>query len=236
MPPQGLNTFAIKQGDELITFRIGDIFPNDDPLSRDLLRLLAVDADLQATKELEEELSLTDEHSISKTKWQMRWFFLHKLRVSFLWNALHDIITKQHQGRPSLDELLRTMNEPSREAYQDLRNSMGGLARAQEVISRFRNSVAFHYDDTAVKKALDHMSAEEGELIRNIQEGDIHCIVAYQILDRIPSRKFASDSERQEIMEQIDLIEGKLHVFTFRLFIDYIQTRNLEHKILCARL
>ncbi|HSE59113.1 MAG TPA: hypothetical protein VLA99_10465 [Nitrospiraceae bacterium] len=212
------------------------MFPNDDPLSRDLLRLLAVDADLQATRELEEELSLPDEHSISKTKWQMRWFFLHKLRVSFLWNAINDIITKQYRDRPSLHELLRTMNEPSRKAYQDLRNSMRELARAQEVISRFRNSVAFHYDDPEVAKKLADMSPEEGELVRNIEVGDIHAIVAYQILDRIPSLRFSSDSERQEIMEQIDLIEGKPHVFTWRLFIDYIQTRNLEHKILCTPL
>lgn len=236
MPPQGPNAFAIKKGDELITFRIGDVFPDDDPLARDLVRLLAVDADLQATRELEEEQPLPDEHSISKTKWQMRWFFLHKLRVSFLWNALNDIITKQHRDRPPLHELLRTVNEPSREAYQDLRNSMRELAHAQEVISRFRNSVAFHYDDSEVAEKLADMRPEEGELIRNIEVGDIHAIVAYQILDRIPSRKFSSDSERQEIMEQIDVIEGKLHAFTWRLFIDYIQTRNLERKILSTRL
>jgi hypothetical protein len=102
-------------------------------------------------------------------------------------------------------------------------------------MGKFRNKVAFHYHDKATATALAEMKSEEGTLIRNNIENDTHCVVAYQILDRIPAGHLSSDWEKQQIIEQIDLIQGKLHAFTFNLLIDYIQSRNLEHKMVCAQ-
>jgi hypothetical protein len=214
---------------------IGDIFPNDDPLSRDLLRLLAVDADLQAIRELEEGLLNPDDHSTSITKWQMRAFFLLKLRMGFLSNALDEIITKQYNDRMTLDAIVHSMSRKVGRAYTILRDTMRTSSSAQQVMGKFRNHVAFHYDDEATAKALAEMKSEEGTLIRNNKEHDMHCVVAHQILDRIPAGRLSSDSERERIIEQIDLIQGKLHVFTFNLLIDYIQSRHLERKMVCAQ-
>ena len=235
MPQPSQNPFTIKRGDELITFIIGDVFPSDDPRSRDLLRLLAVDADLQAIRELEEGTLNPDDHSTSLPKWQMRMHFLLKLKMGFLSNALDEIITKQYNDRMTLDEIVHNMSEKVRRAYTVLRDTMRTSSSAQQIMGKFRNHAAFHYDDEAIAKTLAEMKSEEGTLIRNIVENDMHCVVASQILDRIPAGRLSSDSERERIIGQIDLVQGRLHVFTFNLLIDYIQSRHLEHKMVCAQ-
>ena len=89
----------------------------------------------------------------------------------------------------------------------------------------------FHYDDQATEKALEDTGLEEGKLVLNGKDNEVHCVVGYQVSDLIPAGRFSSDLERQRIMEDIDLIQGRLHVFTFHLFNDYIESRQLKEKI-----
>lgn len=240
MSQQPLDQFAFKHGDELLRFKIGDIFASHEALDRDLLRLLCVDADLQACGELEDELDQArpnqPAHPISQAKWEMRYLFLFKLRMSFLSNALDEIIIKEHRDRPSLKALVSTMSTQVEQAYTDLRDTMRACPGTQHMASRFRNKASFHYDDGEVSDALNALRTEEGIMIRNCEIMDMHCAVAYQGLDHIPAMclpagSLSGDAERQNIMEEVDLIQGKLHVFTFKLFVDYVQNRQLEQKI-----
>jgi hypothetical protein len=77
------NPFSFRDGDETLSFLIGEIFPSDDPLSRDLFRLLCADADLQALREIEESMSQPGSHSVAQAKFEKRALFLVKLRLSF---------------------------------------------------------------------------------------------------------------------------------------------------------
>jgi hypothetical protein len=101
-----------------------------------------------------------------------------------------------------------------------------------EIMSKFRNEASFHYDDAAVSKALKNLAAEKGEAIRNTIVSDMHLVVAYKIVDFIPAG-LIEKGETKELLSQVDQIQGKLHVFTFKFFIDYIRSRHLEQKI-CA--
>lgn len=162
----------------------------------------------------------------------MRALFLVKLRLSFLWNALDEIILKQHPKRPELRSILPKVSDSVVQCYDELRRTMRSFPRAQEIMSKFRNEASFHYDDAAVSKALRNLAAEKGEAIRNTIVSDMHLVVAYKIGDFIPAG-LIEKTEAKDLLSQVDQIQGKLHVFTFKFFIDYIQSLHLEQKI-CA--
>lgn len=156
-----------------------------------------------------------------------------RLRLGFLYNVFEDIINKTYRRRPSLDELVKGMGPKVRTAYKELRDAMKDSKAAMTVIDSFRNRTSFHYEDGSFRKALALIGSETGEMIVNPIEQDLHSIVAYQVLDFIPRERISKD-EVLKIKEEIELLQGKLHAFTFALFDEYFLTHSLKEKIISS--
>lgn len=238
-----MKPFHSHPDDVLWKFKIKDWFDEADPLARDILRLLAADEDLLNIERFKEIL-WTDEPGeqadyITRTKWNRAQFFLLRLRHGFLHNAIEEIVNntytnrKGKKRRPTLEELVKGMGQKVRIAYEELRNAMSSSKSAMNLIDSFRNLASFHYEDGSFTKALTLISADTGEMIVNPVEKDLHSIVAYQILDVIPGGRLSKD-EVLKTKEEIELLQGKLHAFTFALFDEYFLTHSLREKIVSS--
>jgi hypothetical protein len=238
-----MNPFHSHPDDVLWKFTIKDWFDEADPLSRDILKLLAADEDLLNIERFKEILEVDrlgeQADQITKIKRDRAQFFLLRLRLGFLHNVFEEVINNTYKNRkgkkrrPSLDELVKGMGQKVRTAYEELQNTMRASKRAMKAIDGFRNRASFHYEDGSFKKALALIGSETGEMIVNSTEKDLHSIVAYQVLDFIPSGRLSKD-EVIEIKEEIELLQGKLHAFTFALFDEYFLARSLREKIISS--
>ncbi len=221
-------------------FKIKDWFDESDPLAIDILKLLVADEDLmniERFKEiLEADRSEGQADEITRIKWNKAQFFLLRLRLGFLHNVFKEVVNntyKSKKRRKSLGELVKDMEQEVRIAYEDLRNTMKDSKIAMTVIDSFRNRTSFYYEDGSFRKALALIGSETGEMIVNPTEKDLHSIVAYQILDFIPRGSISKD-EVLKIKEEIDLLQVKLHAFTFALFDKYFLTHSLKEKIISS--
>lgn len=238
-----MKPFCSHPDDVLWKFKIKDWFDEADPLARDILKLLAADEDLmniERFKEiLEEERSEEQVDEITRIKWNEAQFFLLRLRLGFLYNVFKDIINHTYKSRkgkkrrPSLDDLVKSMDPKVRTTYKELRDTMKDCKATLKVIDSFRNRTSFHYEDGSFRKALAIIGSETGEMIVNPTEKDLHSIVAYQVLDFIPRERISKD-EVLKIKEEIELLQGKLHAFTFALFDEYFLTHSLKEKIISS--
>jgi len=143
-----MTPFSRSPGDCWLRFPIGDVFPKDDPLARDIVRMIAADEDLSNTVRfkliLEGLDSETDE--ISRAKWNRAQFFLLRLRLGFLSNALDEVVFKEyaHKERPTFRTLIQTMPVLVQKAYDEIWETMRSGGRANEIIGKFRNLATFH--------------------------------------------------------------------------------------------
>jgi len=238
-----MKPFHSHPDDVLWKFKIKDWFDGDDPVARDILRLLAADEDLLNIERFKEILE-TDKpgeqaDEITRTKWNRAQFFLLRLRLGFLHNVFEEIINKTYESRKgnrarqSLDELVEGMGLKVRTTYRELRNTMENSETAMKAIDNFRNQASFHYMDGSFRNALKLVGLDTGEMIVNHTEMDLHSIVAYQVLDVIPKGRL-SRCEVIKIKEEIELLQGKLHAFTFELFDEYFVSRCLREKIISS--
>lgn len=238
-----MNPFRSHPDDVLLKFKIEDWFNKADPVARDLLMLLTADEDLvniERFKEiLESNMSGEQADKITKAKMNRAHFFLLRLRLSFLHNVFKEIIDKTYKSkkglrpRPSLDELVNRMGEKVRTAYEELRNTMKKNKVAMKAIDGFRNQASFHYAEGSFRRALEFIGSEVGEIIINSTEKDLHSIVAYQVLELIPSGRLRKD-EVIKIKEEVELLQGKLHRFTVLLFDEYWSSYSLKDKIISS--
>lgn len=238
-----MRPFHSHPDDVLWKFKIKDWFDEADPLAIDILKLLAADEDLLNIERFKEILE-TDRpgeqaNEITRIKWNRAQFFLLRLRHGFLHNAFEEIInntytsSKGKKRRPSLEELVKGMGPKVRAAHEELRNVMSNSKRAMNLIDSFRNLTSFHYEGGSFSKALAIIGSDIGKMIVNPVEKDLHSIVAYQILDVIPGGRLSKD-EVLETKEEIELLQGKLHAFTFALFDEYFLTHSLREKIVSS--
>lgn len=235
-----MKPFCSHPDDVLWKFKIKDWFDEADPLARDILKLLAADEDLMNIERFKEILEADkpgeQADDITRTKWNKTQFFLLRLRLGFLYNVFKDIINHTYKSkkgkkrRPSLDDLVRDMVPKVRTIYKELRDAMKDSKAAMTVIDSFRNCSSFHYEDGSFRKALALIGSENGEMIVNPIELDLHSIVAYQVLDFIPRERISKD-EVLKIKEEIELLQGKLHAFIFALFDEYFLTHSLKENI-----
>lgn len=234
-----MTPFSRSPGDLWLRFKFGDLFSKDDPLARDLARLLAADEDLTNIEHFESVLmvheSESKEDEISRTKWMGAHIFLLRLRFGFLSNVLDEVIFKNYRSseRPSLESLIQNMPADVKNAFVELKEALKTGGRANEIIGKYRNWAAFHYSENEFMRGLEICSDDVGEIIANECDQitrNLHFIAAYQILDVIPAGKLPKE-EVNRISGAADLIQGLFHAFTILLFDKYILSRQLTEKI-----
>ncbi len=233
-----MKPFRSYSDDVLWKFKIKDWFDSEDPVARSMLRLLAADADLSNIErfkeilETEEPGEQTDE--ITRTKWKKTQFFLLKLRLGFLHNVFEEIIgydknKKSIKVKKSLDKLVNSNNPKVQKAYKELKITIEKYKTTMKVINDFRNQVSFHYVEGSFQTALKLVEQDTGEMIVNPTEMDLHSIVVDQVLEVIPCGRLLK-SKVMKIKEEVELLQAKLHTFTFELFDEYFMSRCLIKK------
>lgn len=231
-----MTPFSRSHGDCWLKFPIGDVFPKDDPLARDIVRMLVADEDLSNIEHFKLILEGLDSKTdaISRAKWNRAQFFLLRLRFGFLSNVLDEVVFKEYarNKRPTFETLIKTMPVRVQKAYDELRDAMRTGGRANAIIGKFRNSAAFHYSDHEFMKALGLLADKTGEIIANEREGvtrDLHFIVGYQVLDVIPAGHITEEDVNQ-IKEVADRIQGLFHVLAITSLDQYLLQRLLNNK------
>lgn len=235
--------FHRHDGDVLWKFKIKDWFDSTDPVACVILRLLAADEDLmniERFKEiLETDMPEVQVDEVTTIKRNNSRFFLLKLRLSFLHNVFKEVIgygkgRKCLRVQQSLDDLVTAMNVEVQTAYDELKATMKKNKTTMKVIANFRNRVSFHYSDGSFRKALDLVDLDIGEMIVNDLEKDLRSIVTYQILGLIPHKPILKKDEVIKIKEEVELLQGMLHIFTIKLFDEYFMSRRLDSKIISS--
>lgn len=226
LDPGGLVSHFRKHKDDcLLKFSIGEFLPSHDPLAVYVVCLMAVDEDLSNIERLKDILEAdrptaeTDE--ISRAKWNRIEFFLVRIRLGFLSNAWKEIFEKENNNRPSLKTLVAKMSEKVRGAYNEVCEVVAKSPRAINVLRAFRNQAAFHYNFLDFQRGLELIAGDTAEIIANFTEKDLHFLVAYQVLDVIPAG-LPSKEAIQQLKEEIEWIQGKLHAFIVALADEYI--------------
>jgi len=236
-----MNPFCSHPDDVLWKFKIKDWFDSTDPVARCMLRLLAADEDLsniERFKEILEPIEPGEQaNEVTRTKWKKAQFFLLKLRLGFLCNVIEGIIgydknRHRFKAKQSLDKLTDSINPKVQKAYKELKITILKSKATMGVIDKFRNQVSFHYMDGSFEKALKLVEQGTGEMIVNSTEKDLHSIVVDQVLEVIPSGHL-SKSEVIKIKDEVEILQGKLHAFTFELFDEYFLSRSLMKNPLC---
>jgi len=229
LDPEGsVSQFRRHKGDYLVKFSIGDFLPSDDPLAVYVACLMAVNEDLSNIERLKDVLeadrptSETDE--IGRAKWNRIEFFLLRIRLGFLSNAWKEFFEKKKEkkrNRHSLEDLVANMSKKVQDTYKEVCEVVAKSPRAKNVIHAFRNQAAFHYDFMNFKEGLRLIAGDTGEIIVNDTEKDLHFLVPYQVLDVIPAGR-PSKEAIQQLKEEIEMIQGKLHAFIVALADEYI--------------
>lgn len=231
-----MTPFSRSPGDCWISFPIGEVFPDDDPLARDIVRMIAADEDLSNIERFKIILEGLDSEAdaITRAKWDRAQFLLLRLRFGFLSNVLDEVVFKEYgaKKRPTFETLIRTIPGRAQQAYDALRVTMRNGGRVNEIIGKFRNFATFHYSDHEFMRGLKLIADKTGKIIANEKEGitrDLHFMVGYQVLDIIPAGYIAKEDVIQ-VQEVADRIQGQFHALAITSFDQYLSVRSLNKK------
>jgi len=223
--------FSSYPNDELWKFKIKDLFPHTDNLSRYVLMVLAANEDLSNIERLKDLLesknSSLGKDEIAQTKRNRSQFFLYRLRLGFLHNVWNEIFEKG-QITSSFAVAMSELESEVSQTYKEFRQTIFSCRRTNKILKKIRNEFSFHYDQKKFNEALEMGAEDPGEII--VGEVDTHFIVAYQVLDLIPEGRL-SQEKLSKIKQEIELIQEKFHAFVTVLFPAYIKKRSLIEKV-----
>lgn len=224
-PESSVSNFRRHKGDRLVKLSIGEFLPSHDPLAVYVTCLMAADEDLSNIERLKDILETDrptpETNEIGRAKWNRIDFFLFRIRLGFLSNAWKELCEKKEKNSPSLKDLVANMSKKVQDAYKEVCDMVARSPRAKNVIHAFRNQAAFHYDFQNFKKGLQLVAGDTGEIIVNHTENHLHFLVPYQVLDVIPAGRLSKEAI-QQLKEEIEMIQGKLHAFIVALVDEYI--------------
>ncbi|MGD9851153.1 MAG: hypothetical protein AB7T38_07790 [Nitrospirales bacterium] len=217
--------------DELWKFKIKDLFPHTDNLSRYVLMVLAANEDLSNFERLkdllESENASLGKDEIALTKKERSQFFLYRLRLGFLHNVWNEIFEKG-QNTSSFAVAMSELESEVSQSYEEFRRTIFSCRRTKGILEKIRNESSFHYDQKQFNEALEMGAENPGEII--VGEVDTHFIVAYHVLNLVQTGRL-SPEEVAKAKEEIELIQNKFHAFVAVLFPAYIKKRSLMEKV-----
>lgn len=227
--------FPSYANDELWKFKIKDLFPHTDNLSRYVLMVLTANEDLSNFERLkyllESESASLGKDEIALTKQESSQFFLYRLRLGFLHNVWNEIFEKG-QNTSSFAVAMSELDSEVLQSYEELRRTIFSCRRTKGILEKIRNESSFHYDQKKFNEALEMGAENPGEII--VEPVDAHFIVAYHVLDLVQTGRL-SPEEIAKVREEIELIQNKFHEFVAVLFPAYLRKRSLMGKVEVTR-
>ncbi|MDT3778980.1 hypothetical protein PJI16_15545 [Nitrospira sp. MA-1] len=221
--------------DELWKFKIKDLFPHTDNLSRYVLMVLTANEDLSNFERLkyllESKSASLGNDEITLTKQERSQFFLYRLRLGFLHNVWNEIFEKG-QNTSSFAVAISELDSEVSQSYEEFRRTIFSCRRTKGILEKIRNESSFHYDQKKFNEALEIGAENPGEII--VEEVDAHFIVAYHVLDLVQTGRL-SPAEIAKVREEIELIQNKFHAFVAVLFPAYLRKRSLMGKVEVTR-
>ena len=131
--------------DRLFSFTVKKVFPHDNPLAIDLVRLMAAYNDMSEIGMwlLSNKSSVTN--PIANRKLRMKVGIQIRLFNAFLHEAL--IVFSEMQGTKEFKDTVTALGPKGNEALQQLRSSASKeMASFRSRLSRNRHTLVFHYD------------------------------------------------------------------------------------------
>ena len=223
-----MDLFTRHSDDLLATFKIKDLFPNDDELSWHVLTILTAHEDLsnieRLTKLVAPERPRPGTDEIAEAKWGSVYFFLTRVRYGLLSNIWKDIL-KEGEDAPPFLNLISKLGDEVCKSYEALRNAVSSCPRTKNILKAFRNQASFHYDQQHLKQALELGREDTSKII--LSDSDVYFIVAYSILDLVPAGR-QPPGETTNNMTEIELIQTKFHDFVRVLFLAYNNAKRSD--------
>lgn len=138
------------------TFPAGDLFPANDALAIDLMRLMAAYNDLAFTVEWL-EAHLTPPEGFNEQTWAAGRL---DIQIRLVRSIMHETlkVIEDMKAQPGYSELEAKLDEEGRNALARLREVRTGQDRfSQLLLARTRDKTAYHYDHGLFKKAMGRL-------------------------------------------------------------------------------
>ena len=234
-----------KQRTKRTVFRllISKVFPIDDPIAIDILRLMSGCNDIYFLEEWVKGHMRTPTHRDTLSLATGR----NALQMRLMYSVLHESLVVIHQlkGRAGFEKLEALLDDAGKEALRELltiklkefdfENQDWGI---NEAMLRARHKTTFHYDSDKLKEALqrwllDHSEKEESYIV--IQEKDriLGTWPYYAVADMVRAEVafgIRNPNHSDNLNRAFDLMRC-LAAFTDSLFRAYVEDRKLNEFI-----
>src|SRR5438093_1374580 len=221
---------------------IAKVFPPDDPVAVDILRLMSVCNDVYFVEEWVNGHKSIPKDRNALTVASGRNALQVRLLYSFLYEGLK--VMNELANQPQFLKLRPTLDDDAETAFARLlsiklkdqwKNRNWGLS---EAISRARNTATFHYDRERVREALqrwldDHGSNEQSLVMFQKKSRPFGTWPYYSIADMARAEiafGIRNPNHADNLKQAIELMKC-LELFTDNLFLAYVKDRNLSEYV-----
>ena|SRR2546426_6033440 len=209
------------------------VFPANDCLGLDILRLMAAYNDIGFVRQWVVNAPRTDPDPIWQALCYSRLDMLLRLMVSFVHEAFE--VLDQLERQAEFAGLVAFLDKDGQAALQSLRDARGRLEMlVPRFIAKVRNKAAFHYVRGEFNDGLKALKAEHGEKFESIlaypdpsAHFSGHFFLCDQIRDKIIFGHKTS-GEESRIIEEVMNIELALSKLVVTAFGAYIKFRGLN--------
>lgn len=232
-----------KRKQTILSVNISGMFPANDPVALDVLRLMSgcndtyfIEEWSNGTKQIPKEMGAMI-IAVGRNAFQLR------LMCSFLHESL--CVIRDLTGREEFETLRTLFDNDGQKALSELlkiRLKGSDLSAKDwdvtDSILRARHTATFHYDFAKVQDALnkwvaDHGSNEAAYILHRDRASMLANATYYAIADMARAEMsfgIGNPNFRKNLQTALDLLQY-LHTFTDQLFHAYIRHRNLENYI-----
>jgi len=222
---------------DLYRLTVSKVFPPNNQLGIDLLRLMASYNDMSEIADWMGANRSVPTRPISTARGRIRMGIQYRLLMAFMHEAL--CVLSEMQGGEEYKKLLPSLSESGREALKNLNLSSGTKDGARSRIADARNTVVFHYDASTFAEAVRlyaKVFAEELEAESKIiveRDGRAYYMVPEHLRDLVVFG-FESKMTLEDVPEKVGglikrvaALQGHLYTFMEQLLNAYIEENGL---------
>ncbi len=224
---------------EILEFPVEEVFPADNLLAIDLIRLQAAYNDIREIIDWMGAHQTNPKKPIATQKYRVRATIQHRILFALMHEALQ--IFDQLQSREEFKRASELLDPDGKQALTSLRLAQQGPDPLRQRLSNSRNKLIFHYDSEDFRIGLSKFSAvfsENGKpksqmiLQKNnwayyLLPEDIRDIIIYKFESKIYARTV--ETNLGTFLTKVTDLQKELFDFLESLFIAYIKLKRIDH-------